>query len=419
MGQTTIEKGQSLLSIFFIFAGYVLSVTAFMVGGNVGNQTTLWSGIAAIIAGNLVLALYAGIIGYVGMKSKRSSTEIFQPVFGIKGQVFTSTIVTLFALCFISVYSSLVGNMMTSFFPNVSPFVGLTAYIFIIGAINLKGFKGMSTLSGIAVPAIAVFVVFGLYMVGTKIGFDNLDIAIPVNPQPFVTTLSLVVACWMTGATFSADLTRFVKKPAQVFVVTIGSFICVGVLETVGLFCALGTGQSDLIAILSQLNLSLVAFFIYTLLAITSGQALVYTFSLALTNISKVIRNKSDGKFEEKFWIIPSCLFAGVIGAIMTVSGFASVFLSLLEIIGIAIPPIGGTLVANFLIVERNFEKPYINMPDYRITGFIAWALGILLARYIPIGIKPLNGFLVAVISFAAIRIIQKNTYSKTRSLTD
>lgn len=92
----------------------------------------------------------------------------------------------------------------------------------------------------------------------------------------------------------------------------------------------------------------------------------------------------------------------------MTVSGFASVFLSLLEIIGIAIPPIGGTLVANFLIVECNFEKPFINMPNYRITGFISWAFGILLARYIPIGIKPLNGFLVAVISFAAIRIIQK-----------
>lgn len=51
LGHTTIEKEQSLLSIFFIFAGYVLSVTAFMVGGNVGNQTTLWSGIAAIIVG--------------------------------------------------------------------------------------------------------------------------------------------------------------------------------------------------------------------------------------------------------------------------------------------------------------------------------------------------------------------------------
>ena len=52
-------------SVFFVFAGYVLSVTAFVLGGNVGNQLTFMDGVLALLVGNMILAFYAGILGYV------------------------------------------------------------------------------------------------------------------------------------------------------------------------------------------------------------------------------------------------------------------------------------------------------------------------------------------------------------------
>lgn len=94
------------------------------------------------------------------------------------------------------------------------------------------------------------------------------------------------------------------------------------VMNTVGLICALGTGKGDLVSILADLNMSVVAFVIYLLLTITSGQAVIYIAALALENITKVIRGRenleSDGKFTANFFIIPSCIFAAVFAVFMT-----------------------------------------------------------------------------------------------------
>ncbi|MFI3312288.1 MAG: cytosine permease [Eubacteriales bacterium] len=406
------QETKGLGSVFFVFAGYVLSVTAFVLGGNVGNQLGFTQGILALLVGNLLLGLYAGVLGLIGKKTGRSSTDLFKPVFGIKGQVIAASIVSLFSLVFVSVYCSLVGNMMTSLFPGLSPFVGLAVYLVILVIINLKGFKGMSIFSKIGVPIIAAFVIYGLVSVGNKVGFANVLTAEPTTPTTFFAAVSVIAASWMTGATFSADITRFVKKPSYVFIATIGSFICVTLLETVALICALGTGQSDLVQILASLDMSAVAFVIYVLLTISSGQAVVFIAAQALENITKVVRGRegqeSDGKFTAKHFIVPSCIFAGAIGVFMTLNGFTSTFLSLLGIIGTAIPPVGGTIVGHFLVVEREFEKTFDNMPSLRISGFISWICGVCVSFFMTWGIAPVNGFVTAVVVYALLRKFTK-----------
>ena len=398
-------------SVFFVFAGYVLSVTAFVLGGNVGNQLTFMDCVLALLVGNMILAFYAGILGYVGIKTQRSSTDMFKPVFGIRGQVVTSTIVSLFSLVFVSVYSALVGSMMDSLFHLGSPYYGLALYLVMITLINLKGFKGMSVISKIGVPAIAVFVVYGIITIGQKIGFANITAAVPVAPTSFFTVVSVVTASWMTGATFSSDITRFVKKTGYVWIVTIGAFLCVTLLETVGLICSLGTGQSDIVKILANLNMSAVAFCIYLLLTITSGQAVLFIAAQALANITKVVRNSEDcddGKFSAKSFIIPCCIFAGIIGIVMTAQGFTATFLSMLGLIGTAIPPVGGTLVAHFMIVEREYVKVFENMPAYRVSAFAAWICGICVSKFLVMGIQPLNGFITAIFVYILLRKLTK-----------
>ena len=43
------NEKKGLGSVFFVFAGYVLSVTAFVIGGNVGNQLTFGKGVLALL----------------------------------------------------------------------------------------------------------------------------------------------------------------------------------------------------------------------------------------------------------------------------------------------------------------------------------------------------------------------------------
>ncbi len=147
----------------------------------------------------------------------------------------------------------------------------------------------------------------------------------------------------MTGATFSSDLTRFVKKPSYVWFVTVGSFLCVTVLETVGLMCSLGTGESNLVTILAKLNMSVSGFwYLFIINNYQADRQLFNIAALALENITKVIRGRegkeSDGKFTTQFFVIPSCIFGGIIAIMMTANDFTSTFSSWLASLELQFP---------------------------------------------------------------------------------
>ena len=400
------QQTKSLASIFFVFAGYVLSVTAFVLGGTVGSQLTFQQGILCLLVGDMILGLYAGLIGYVGFRTQKSSADLFKPVFGRKGQVIAATVVSLFSLIFVSVYSSLVGSMMSSLFNLNNPFIGLFLYLILITFINLKGFKGMSVISNLGVPAIGIFVIYGMIVIAQKIGFSNVTTAVPSTPASFFAVLSTVVASWTTGATFSSDITRYVKKGRLVFFVTFGSFLCVTVLESVGLICALGTGESNIVTILGQLHMSGVAFIIYLLLTITSGQAVVFIAAQALANVANVIKKEEapEKAITANSFIVPISVFAAIVAVFMTINGFTNSFLSALSLIGIFIPPVGGAIVSHYFFVEREYVKTFENMPEYRPIAFVPWIVGVLVSKFLPMGIHPLNGFITAIILYFVLR---------------
>jgi len=405
-GGATEFQTKSLPSIFFVFAGFVLSVTAFLIGTKVGKSVSLGKGLIALISGNMILAAYAGVIGLIGMKTRRSSTVILRPVFGLQGQILVSALITFINISFVSVYASMIGSQLASFFPSLSPYFGLFAFIIVVGSVNLIGFKGLSVLGKIGVPALACFVVLGLIKVHSKVGFEALAEAVPSDPLPWLVVLSFVTASWMTGGTLSSDLTRFARKPYYVFIVTFGAFLCVTVLESVGLLCSLGTGEGNLVTMLDKLGLDTVAIFIYLLLGLTSGQAIVYSFSLAVMNITKVINGGKESRvLNNRFWIVAGCIFASVVGVIMTRTGLLFSFLNFVKLIGIAVPPVGGLIMAHFLIVERDFERPFEAMPAVRFTAFIAWICGVAGAHFMKFGIAPLNGFFVAIVVYTALRL--------------
>ncbi len=396
---------KSLSSIFFVFAGFVLSVTAFLIGTNVGKSVTLGRGLAALLAGNMILAAYAGTIGLIGMKTRRSSTVMLRPVFGLQGQIVVTALITFINISFVSVYASMIGSQLAAFFPALSPYFGLFAFIIVVGAVNLFGFKGLSVLGKIGVPALAVFVVMGLLKVHSKVGFASLTEAIPSEPLPWIAVLSFVTASWITGGTLSSDITRFARKPGYVYIVTFGAFLCVTILEAVGLVCSLGAGEGNLVTILAKLGLDSVALFIYLILGLTSGQAIVYSFSLAVMNITRVLSGDREPRvLTDKFWIVVGCAVAALVGVVMTRSGLLYSFLSFIKMIGIAVPPVGGLIMAHYLIVERNFERPFESMPAVRCTAFAAWVCGIAGAYFLKFGVAPLNGFFVAIAVYALLR---------------
>ena len=403
---------QSTSSIIFTFAGLTLSVTAFLVGSNVGMNLPLWSGILVILIGNIVLALYSGFIGVIGQKTGQPSIMISKPAFGKYGQILTSTIIVIFLMGFVAVYSSMIGTLLNSMFPAVPALVGNFIFIVCITITTVSGFKGMSLLSKIGLPCLLIFVLYGLYKVNAEIGLDAVVNNVPAGGLAMGLIISQVISVWTSAATFSSDITRFAKKPKTVFVITFVAFGCTAALETVGLICALGTGKGDLVEILKSLDVLAIALLIYLILMWTSAQSLLYSFSLAFKDIAGVLTKGKSSLSREK-WVIVGSIVAFIGSIIMTLYGLTSSFNAFLLTIGIAIPSVGGILIAHYFIVQRDMEHAFDNMPGIRIIAYISWVAGILAAKFVTIGVPALNGLLTAAILYSILGLATKSKAAK------
>lgn len=399
---------QSLNSLIFAFSGLTLSVTAFLVGNTVGMNLSLSKGIIAIIIGNIVLALYAGFIGIIGYNTRESSIMISKPVFGNYGQIITSVIVVVFLMGFVSVYSSMIGSLVHTLFPIIPAYLGNLIFIILISTTTIKGFKGISKLSKVGIPILVLFITYGLYKTNQNIGLANAFTNQPIGSLAFGLIISQVISVWTAATTFSSDMTRFAKSAKHVLITTFTAFTLTAILETVGFVLALGTGKGDLVAILQELNLVIPAFFIYLLLMWTSGQSLLYSFSLAFDNMAKMfLTSKKD--ITSSTWVILGGIIAFIGSAVMTAYGLTASFNKFLLTIGIAIPAIGGILIAHYHIVYRDKVNYFDNMPSFRINSFISWIIGIIIAKYINMGIPALNGLISALVFYVILESFLKN----------
>ncbi|MDR1688945.1 MAG: cytosine permease [Clostridiales bacterium] len=409
------EEGNGIGSVFAVLAGYVLSATAFTLGGSIGNGLDFAGGLTAIITGNIILALYAGVMGYLCYKTRKNAGETYKPVFGKKGSVLAVSVAGLFVILFCAVYCALVGNMTNAVFPGAPKWVGIAAlFIFmtITTAINMTGFKGISYFGKFAIPAILVFVVYGLIMIEKVNGFSNVLEAAPQFHMPVFAGISLVCASWMTGATISPDITRFVKKPGYIFIVTFAAFMCVAGLESAGMFLSLASGESDMVSALSVMGLGGAAYVLYLLLTLSSGAPSIMLVCISVINIFNIFPKQAEkaasGNVTAKTFIIPLSIVSTAGGLFLMLSNFTTTFIGIINVIGTAIPPIGGVVISHYLVIQSDFKKAFENMPDYNTAAFAAWGAGTAIGALVNWGIAALNGFFAAGALYALISIAAK-----------
>lgn len=410
------EQTQSFANLAMVFAGLTLSITAFLVGSTIGSGLTLFEGIGAIIVGNVLLALYAGILGLIGMRTRTSSTIVSRPAFGIKGQIVSSTIIALFLMGFNAVYATAIGALLHALFPIIPAWIGSIVFVACIVLTSIYGFKGMSWLSKSAIPLIAIFVIFGLSRVSSSVGgLSKVWDVVPTGDITFGVAVSVVFSCWATAATFSPDLARFAKNTFHVFGATFFAWVCcTTLLEIVGLICALGAGTGDLVQIMVNLNLVWAALITYLLLMWTSGQSLLYSFALALSNIENTLTK--EVRYGRAFWISVGGVVAFIGSLIMGYYGLTSAFQNFLLTIGVAIPPIGGILIAHYFIVSRSQKTSDDSFPAFNYSAFVAWVVGICVAKFVQLGIPPLQGMFAALITYSIIGGFTTGMNTKPRS---
>ncbi|WP_216831765.1 cytosine permease [Alkalihalobacterium elongatum] len=389
---------QGFWKMFAVMLGLTFFSASMWSGGSLGVGLTFTQFILIVIAGNLILGLYTGTLGYIGAKTGLSTHLLARYAFGEKGSYVAS-----FMLAATQVGWFGVGVAM--FALPVQKVTGIDSYILIaiagvlMTATAYLGMKALTVLSIIAVPSIAVLGSYSTFEAANSVGgLGGLLEYQPTETIAVAAGLTICIGSFISAGTLTPDFARFAKtKKTGFFTTVIAFFIGNSLMFLFGAVGAIATGQSDISEVMFLQGLIIPAIIILGLNIWTTNDNALYASGLGFSHITKISKNKV-------------VIFNGIVGTIFAMWLYNN-FVGWLTFLGSTLPPIGAIILADYFLVRRKqgLKESAIQVVNW--TALAAWVIGVLAATFIP-GIAPLNALFGSAIAYIVLTII-KNRYSK------
>ncbi|WP_058484980.1 cytosine permease [Defluviitalea phaphyphila] len=389
-------------SMFVVMMGFTFFSASMWTGGELGTGLNVRQFIIAVLFGNLILGAYTGALAYIASETGLSTHLLSKYSFGEKGSYVVSLLLGATQVGWFGVGVAM-------FALPVQKVTGINEYLLIaIAGILMTstayfGIKTLTILSFIAVPSIALLGSFSVFRAIDSVnGLEGLLSISPAQTIPIATALTMCVGSFASGGTLTPDFVRFSKtKIIGVITTVIAFFLGNSLMFLFGAVGAAVTGKSDISEVMFLQGLILPAIIVLGLNIWTTNDNALYASSLGFSNITKIAKNKL-------------VIFNGVVGTVGAMWLYNN-FVGWLTFLGSAIPPIGGIIIADYFIVKKMKYPDFtsIQFKDVKWTGLVAWALGIIVAKFVP-GIPTLNGIIGAALCYVVISMLEKNSINET-----
>ena len=409
------EERRSWFATLTVWAGWTISITAFLVGGLVGGGLPIQEAVPAIFLGNIVLAVVGALLGYIGMKTGLSTYMLAQVAFGKYGSIAISLVIGVFAMGFVGVFAGATGNFINAQFSLFPMWLGALVFVIVVVATALYGFLGLEYLSRIAVPGLWLLAILALFAVSGEIdgGLGAVGAIEPASPQTFAFGVTLAISVWITGASITADIGRYAKNKWHVLLGAFGGWILgASLLESVSAIAALGVGEGDLVVVMIDLGLFWPALFVFIAAMWTTADNNLYSFSLAFTSLTEVLGQRDF--FSKEVWVV----IGGVLVWIGAVVGLYSQFQNFLLTIAIAVPPMAGILVSRFYILgyyKKSANEIYEDIrrgeKSYSVAAFVTWIVASLFAYFVQWGSPAVNALILSAVLYTVLYKVLPEEY--------
>ena len=455
--QSCVAESQkrSFWSMFVIMMGFTFFSASMWVGLTLANGLTANRFFWAVMAGNLILGVYTGLLAYPAAKTGLSVHLLSRYSFGTRGSNIPSAVlaitqigwfgvgVAMFAIpaaWWLSDASWLQGTWFTGgtweeFFGAEKPLpLRLLWTLTIVSGIAMTssayfGIKALHIISVISVPAIAIL---GGWSAIQALFFDSPDFIAAHNPAiaagsikhgwdalanhvpgvdaktgaslaiGMVSAISLGIGSFVSGGSCTPDFTRFAKN-AKIAVVTtvLAFFIGNSLMFFFGGAAAMVYGKNDISLVMQLQGLLIPAVVVLLLNIWTTNDNALYTSGLGLANITGL---------PKRFLV----LFNGLLGTLAALWLYNN-FCGWLNILNTFIPPCGAILITDFFLVNRR-RYPAMAEKKFAVVSLpavVAWALGSVVALagfnkfglgdlvpFLMKGIPAINGMVVAAVVY-------------------
>ncbi|MEU3731451.1 cytosine permease [Streptomyces sp. NPDC033538] len=382
------------------------SISQFTLGATIGVGMTFGDAFLAFTLGAVILEVVIFAIGLAGMREGLATPLLTRWAgFGRNGSALVSLVVSVSLVGWFGVQNTIFGD-------SVSALVGGPSWLwcmvagFAITVLVIFGFRYMAVFAKIVTPLFFAMVAWSVTDALSDHSLSEL-----VNSPPPGETIPLAVAAtaiaggFMTGAIVSPEMTRYNRKGSHVFLQSASSMILseyiVG-MTGVLLGHMVGSGQ------VSQIVLSTSG--VFGVLVVLMSTAKIndwnlYGSSLGVVNFFQVV-------FGKRVHRGAVTIVLGVAGTVLSAVGIMTHFTDFLSVLGVAIPPVGGIIVAEYWVVRR-MRAPLdatreagtlpATSPTWVPMSLVIWALAFCVGKFYDGGIPALNSLLTAFVLYCVL----------------
>ncbi|MUK63408.1 cytosine permease [Aliivibrio fischeri] len=399
----TARKG--VVSLTLVMLGLTFFSASMWTGGSLGTGLSFNDFFLAVLIGNLILGIYTSFLGYIGASTGLSTHLLARFSFGSKGSWLPSLLLGGTQVGWFGV-----GVAMFAIPVQKATGIDTNALIVISGLLMTVtvyfGISALMILSMVAVPAIAILGGYSVFSAVDSIGgIAELQKIQPAEPMDFSVALAMVVGSFVSAGTLTADFVRFGKKPMGAVAITmIAFFVGNSLMFIFGAAGASVTGQSDISEVMIAQGLLIPAIIVLGLNIWTTNDNALYASGLGFSNITGL-----PSKYVS--------MLNGLIGTVCALWLYNN-FVGWLTFLSLAIPPIGGVIIADFFSNRKrylNFDNAAFQTINW--AGIIAVAIGVAAGKFLP-GVVPVNAVLGGAISYLLLNpMMNKKSISETETV--
>ncbi|MGG2397735.1 cytosine permease [Pseudomonas sp. SH1-B] len=392
---------KGLFSTAILLFGFTFFTATMFAGGKIGMAfdftTLLW----AAVIGNLLLGLYAAVLGFIACRSGLNSVLMGRFCFGEVGSKLSDMLLGFTQIGWYAWGTATVAIVLVKILglPEglTIPLMVLFGFGFCLTA--FVGYKGLDLLSRVAVPAMLVLLVASLWIATRDIGgLAGLLAVEPSESMSLSVAITLVFGTFVSGATQATNWTRFAKSGrVAVLASLLGFFIGNGLMIIAGAYGAIVYQQPDVVEVLVLQGLSMAAVVMLFLNLWTTQDNTIYNFAAAGCNLLRTSKRKTV------------TLAGAGIGTLLAIGGMYEMLIPFLILLGSIIPPIGGVIMADYFYGHRaRYPKlADANLPAFNWVGLGAYLIGALSAYFSP-WVAPLVGIAVAAVAYVVLFELHK-----------
>jgi cytosine permease len=340
--------------------GQLSDLTVFLLGAALGAGMSFWGAFWALTLGSVILELVAIFAGIAGVREGLSTSVLARWTgFGRAGSALIGLVVAISLVGWFGIQNAIFAEGLHSLAGGVPVWVWSIVTGLAVTVLVVYGFRWMAWVAYVTVPAFLLLAGWSIVGELSEHGLgDLLGSEAFGGSMSIATGATLVAGSYIAGAVLAPDMTRFNRTTGDVVKqsvvsITLGQYV----LGLIGVLLAYAIKSDNVVEIFAATS-GTVGIIILVSATVKINDWNLYSSSLGFVNTLSTL-------FGLRLNRVVATIAIGVLGTALSAAGILDRFQEFLTVLGVALPPIAGIMVAEYFVVRR--WRPVLD--EARATG--------------------------------------------------